>query len=250
MLDIISKKSWFCRRFEEKIIELHKKGKIKIPIYISIGSEHVAATLSEVYKNYIVFPQHRCHSYYLCFGGDPKILIKNLLGIDNYNMQGSASVSFDNFYGHSGLLGDQVPIGTGYCLASNKNTLVIMGDAAAEEDYAIASFGYAVTNNLPIVYICEDNNLSILTEKRVRRSWSIVNVARGFGLKAYDINDKVNDIISFSDKANLLNINVNRHYWHAGSGQDNVPSWDRLKELKDYSDEAKEEVENIFKEFE
>ena len=45
------------------------------------------------------------------------------------------------------------------------------------------------TKKLPIWFIVEDNNFSILTEKKVRRNWEIDNVARSFGLKAFDVED-------------------------------------------------------------
>ena len=41
-----------------------------------------------------------------------------------------------------------------------------MGDASAEEDYALGALGWASTKELPILFIVEDNNLSILTEKK------------------------------------------------------------------------------------
>ena len=69
-------------------------------------------------------------------------------------------------------------------MASNKPTICIMGDAAAEEDYALAALGFSETKDAPILFICEDNDLSILTEKSIRRSWSIVDVAHGFGVDA------------------------------------------------------------------
>ena len=41
-----------------------------------------------------------------------------------------------------------------------------MGDASAEEDYVLGALGWAATKKLPILFIVEDNNLSILTEKK------------------------------------------------------------------------------------
>ena len=43
---------------------------------------------------------------------------------------------------------------------------VFVGDAAAEEDYFLTAIGWAVTKKLPIWFIVEDNNLSILTRKK------------------------------------------------------------------------------------
>ncbi|GIR93520.1 MAG: hypothetical protein CM15mP93_17070 [Thiotrichaceae bacterium] len=65
-----------------------------------------------------------------------------------------------------------------------KNTsIAIVGDSAAEEDYVLSSIGWAATKNLPILFIVEDNNLSILTKKKVRRSWEMHNVSSAFGVE-------------------------------------------------------------------
>ena len=174
----IFKKASFCRHFENKVYECVSKKKISIPVYLSAGQEYISATLSEIIKKNLkikplIFPQHRCHSYYLTFGGVPYRLALELCGSVrgcNKGMGGSASVSNTdtaNLIGHSGLLGDQIPIAVGCAHASNKPTVVALGDAAAEEDYALGSLGFAATKKAPILFICEDNDLSILTKKEI-----------------------------------------------------------------------------------
>ena len=64
-------------------------------------------------------------------------------------------------------MGSQVPIAVGHCYSTRKPTIVTMGDASAEEDYVMGALGWASTKNLPILFIVEDNNLSILTEKKI-----------------------------------------------------------------------------------
>ena len=74
--------------------------------------------------------------------------------------------------------------------STRKPTIVFVGDSAAEEDYSLSAIGWAVTKKLPILFVIEDNNLSILTEKKVRRSWEMSDVATGFGMKhSYNISD-------------------------------------------------------------
>jgi hypothetical protein len=86
--------------------------------------------------------------------------------------------------------------------------------------------------------IVEDNDLSILTKKSVRRSsWEIVPVARSFGLTAENIDDDpltiYNKTLEMSGKLPaLLNINVCRCRWHAGSGSDGPPKWDRYEMMR------------------
>ena len=135
-----------------------------------------------------------------------------------------------------------------------------MGDSSAEEDYVFSSIGWASTKNLPILFIVEDNNLSILTEKSVRRNWSIVDVAKGFGIDAYDISDDPEEIKKFTSpdfvKPLLLNINTIRRYWHAGAGIDDENVFDRYEEqrklLGEYGDkihyQIKKKIKKVWKE--
>ena len=92
-------------------------------------------------------------------------------------------------YGHDGLMGSNGPIGVGACFATNKPTIIFLGDAAAEEDYVLAALGWASVKKLPILFIIEDNNYSILTEKKVRRNWHMKDVAKSFKLDGYELDD-------------------------------------------------------------
>ena len=71
----VFKKASLCRNFELKVFEQEKKN-IKIPVYLSAGQEFISSTLSTICEQKkikpLLFPQHRCHSIYLSFGGDIK----------------------------------------------------------------------------------------------------------------------------------------------------------------------------------
>jgi len=222
------------RTFELQLARVFDRGNLKIPIYLSIGQEHISAAIASVSKDFLVFTQHRCHSYFLSFGGKPDELMKQL-----YGMQGSASLNIPNkMYGHSGLMGDQIPIAVGAALGSKKRVLAVCGDASVEEDYVFASMGYAVTKKLPVLFICEDNDLSILTKTKVRRSWNTVDVALALGMQARDITDDpwlIGYYVNlFKDHLPaFLNIRTCRHRWHNGTGTDGKPEWDRFQMIED-----------------
>ena len=77
----------------------------------------------------------------------------------------------------------------------------------------------------------------ILTEKKIRRSWNIVNVALGFGIESIEIHDQPSElykqVLEFvqNPKPTLINILCQRHRWHAGSGIDNEPEWNTFEEF-------------------
>ncbi|MBI2596263.1 hypothetical protein HYW46_06030 [Candidatus Daviesbacteria bacterium] len=237
------KKMCISRNFEFNTKDAFDKGYIKMPIYLSVGEESVSSAISIAYKKPHIFAQHRCHDIYLAFGGEIVPLIDELLhkpsGIAK-GMGGSASIHSPKIgmFGHSGLMGDQIPIAVGYALGSKQKVLAIMGDASAEEDYVISSMGYAASKKLPVLFVCTDNGLSILTKVAVRRNWSMVNVAKAFGMDAVEITDDPWLIMHHVKKLaknlpSFINIHTTRVLWHNGTGQDSEPEWDRFKIVKE-----------------
>ena len=165
----VFKRASLCRNFENEVFRRLQSKDVTFPAYMSAGQEYIAATLSEILKNKkpLIFGQHRAHSTYLSYGGKIEELIDELLGRETgcaYGMGGSASIQSKDIsmYGHDGLMGSQVPIAVGACYSTRKPTIAIMGDASAEEDYVLGALGWASTKRLPILFIVEDNNLSIL----------------------------------------------------------------------------------------
>ena len=253
MLNVF-KQTCYNRHFELNAAKAIKDKLIKIPVYLSLGTEHIPPVLHKINKDFTIFPQHRCHSYFLSFGGNPESLAKELLGRSdgcNKGMGGSASVSLKpNIFGHSGLLGDQVPMSVGFSYASGKKTVVVIGDAALEECYVLSSLGFAASKKIPILFLVEDNDLSILTPKKVRRTWNAVDVAKGFGLPAIEISDSPETIyrtIKDCKLPALVNINVCRHCWHVGSGSDGTPEWNTFETFKKTFGEQGEKIENACK---
>ena len=264
----VFEKASYCRHFDEQVIKNLKDKKINIPTYVSAGQEFIAASMASMCEDLKIKPwifgQHRCHSIYISFGGDKIKLIDELLGRKTgctRGMGGSASIHSKkiNMFGHDGLMGSNGPIGVGACFAANKPTIIFLGDAAAEEDYVLGGLGWASKKNIPLITIVEDNNLSILTEKRVRRNWEISDVAKSFKMESYNIDDDPINLLKHSKnlfrKPCLLNINTHRIYWHAGAGKDSEDTFDRYEEQKkllgskasEIDKRIKKEVDDLWK---
>ena len=231
-LEVFNKIS-FCRHFENYVYKKIEDKTIKIPVYLSAGQESTPCSIATYCKELGIEPnifiQHRGHSSYLAFDAPPEKLVDELLGLESgcsFGMGGSASIQSleKNIYGHDGLMGSQVPIAVGHCYQTKQPTIVFMGDASAEEDYVGSAIGWASTKNLPILFVVEDNNLSILTEKKVRRNWEMDNLARAYKVKAFDLIDNPETIrkrlLGVFNGPMLLNIKTTRKYWHSGAGID------------------------------
>lgn len=227
-----------ARQFEFKAKEALEKKLIQIPIYLSVGQEFNAAALSMALEGPQIFPQHRGHSLYLSYGAPADRLRDELLGLPSGcagGMSGSNAIHSPErgIWGHSGLLGEQIPIAVGSALGNGKVTLAMCGDAAVEEDYFYPSIGFAASHKLPILFVCEDNGLSILTPVSTRRKWDVSGMAESLGIPAVDIADDpwliAHHVADLSKRLPaFINIRTVRNLWHAGAGCDGPPEWDRF----------------------
>ncbi len=240
----IFKKASVCRHFENNVYSQVKKKLIKFPVYLSAGQEYVPSSIA--YISYVkkikplIFGQHRGHSIYLSFNGDIKRLVNELKGKKtgcSYGMGGSLSIHSTkiNMFGHDGFMGSNAPIGAGACFSTKKPTIIFIGDAALEEDYVLSTLSWVAKKKLPILFVVDDNNYAVLTEKKDRRDWNAKKIAEAFKLRAFDVMDepiKIYNALSryiFKEPI-LINIHSNRLFWHAGAGSDSTKVFDRHKQ--------------------
>lgn len=241
----IFRKMSLVRYFELELIRAVKEGRVTYQVYLSLGQETISAATSLVIRDYQIFTQHRCHAIYLALGGPPEKLRDELLGLPSGTSGGRAGSNciqcHENgitMYGHHGLIGENVPLAVGAALGNNRPTVCFFGDGAAEEDYVFASMGYAITHKLPVLFICEDNNLSILTPIKDRRNWNLTSVAEAIGMSAIDITDDPWTILYHTRNLTkklpaFMNIYTCRSNWHVGIGTDGPPEWDRFNIVKE-----------------
>lgn len=231
------------RYFDLRVRQAQIDKDVECLIYLSVGQEAVAASVSVVMEGRYVLGQHRGHPVYLAFGGRPERLVDELLGMPTGccgGMGGSPPVhDFERkIVGHNGLIGDQVPVAAGISLTlPGEQVICFLGDGAAEEDYVLATLGFAASKNLQILFVCEDNDLSVLTPTVDRRNWNVVDVAKGFGLSGVDITDDPWLIEHWTRKLlgqlpAMINVRTCREFWHNGTGCDNNAEWDRFQLTK------------------
>jgi hypothetical protein len=264
----ILKKACMCRAFEEEAFKAIKYGQIETFTYLSAGEEFIPAYFSELYKDLkpYIFAQHRCHSWYLSFGGPVRPLINELMGLSSgicHGKGGSASIHCPDIkmIGHDGLLGSNCPIAVGHAYVTKEPTICVLGDAAIEEDYVISSILWASSKNLPILFIVVDNGLSILSPIKTRRNWDEVKLFENVLYQTYTIADNylynnayLNlDFGSFSH-TRLINIKTNRLWYHVGAGVDDpykedllIKAISSIKNGDKIYEDAKNEMQKIWK---
>jgi pyruvate dehydrogenase E1 component alpha subunit len=170
------------RRFEERAGQLYGLGLIGGFCHLYIGQEAVAVGLQSamtVGKDSVI-TGYRDHGHMLAFGIDPKVIMAELTGRAagiSHGKGGSMHMfSVDHgFYGGHGIVGAQVPLGTGLAFAHKYREdggvcLTYLGDGAVNQGQVAEAFNMAKLWDLPVIYAIENNKYAMGTS--VNRSHS------------------------------------------------------------------------------
>src|SRR3546814_407073 len=115
------------RRFEEKAGQLYGMGLIGGFCHLYIGQEAVVVGMQATIDDRdAVITSYRDHGHMLACGMDPRGVMAELTGRkDGYSKGKGGSMHMfskeKNFYGGHGIVGAQVPIGTGIAFAQKYN---------------------------------------------------------------------------------------------------------------------------------
>ena len=162
------------RRFEEKAGQLYGMGLIGGFCHLYIGQEAVVVGLEAVAKEGDQrITSYRDHGHMLACGMDPRRVMAELTGRrDGYSKGKGGSMHMfskeKDFYGGHGIVGAQVPLGTGLAFANryrdNDNvSFTYYGDGAANQGQVYESFNMAELWRLPVVYVIENNQYAMGT---------------------------------------------------------------------------------------
>jgi pyruvate dehydrogenase E1 component alpha subunit len=162
------------RRFEEKAGQLYGMGLIGGFCHLYIGQEAVVVGVQAAQRQGDqVITAYRDHGHMLACGMDPKRVMAELTGrATGYSKGKGGSMHMfsaeKHFYGGHGIVGAQVPLGTGLAFANkyrgNDNvTVTYFGDGAANQGQVYESFNMAELWKLPVVYVIENNQYAMGT---------------------------------------------------------------------------------------
>jgi pyruvate dehydrogenase E1 component alpha subunit len=177
---------WKIRRFEEGLEELFTRGLLHGTMHLSIGQEGVAeGTCGALDDGDFITSTHRGHGHTLAHGGDPMLMMAELLMKDTGYCRGRggsmhiADVSQGNL-GANGIVAGGIPIAVGAALSAKrmktgKVVVSFFGDGANNEGAFHEALNMASIWKLPVIFVCENNGYGMSTS--TARSTAVKNIA-------------------------------------------------------------------------
>ncbi len=229
------------RRFEEKASQMYGLRKIGGFCHLYIGQEAVAAgaigTL-DLAKDYMV-TAYRDHGHALTCGLSPNELMAELYGKKTGCSRGKGgSMHFysaeKHMLGGNGIVGSQIPVATGVGLKlkikkENGVVLCFFGDGAIHQGAFHESLNLAKIWNLPVVYICENNQYGMGTDfRRVSAIEDFSKMGASYGIEGKNVDgmdvlevyDSVGEAVRIAreqGQPGFLNIQTYRYKGHSMS---------------------------------
>ena len=244
------------RRFEERAAQLYGMGKIGGFCHLYIGQEAVVVgILMTIDKNDSVVTTYRDHGHMIARGLDPKRIMAELTGReDGYSAGKGGSMHMfskeNNFYGGHGIVGAQVPIGTGIAFTHKYNgekniCRTYIGDGAMNNGQVFEAFNLAALWKLPVLYIIENNKYGMGTSiGRSAAGNELFERATVFGIKGekvdgmnfFTVSDaaiRAREYINNNSKPYIIEMDTYRFRGHSMSDPGLYRTKDEVNKMKE-----------------
>lgn len=211
--------SWYremllIRRFEEKAGQLYGMGMIGGFCHLYIGQEAVVVGMQAAAgETDSVITSYRDHGQMLACGMDAKGVMAELTGRSGGYSRGKGGSMHmfsreKRFYGGHGIVGAQVPIGTGLGFAhkytkDNGVCHVYLGDGAVNQGQVYEAFNMAALWKLPVVYVVENNKYAMGTSiERASAGTELCKRGVAYGIPGEPVNGmSVSEVFEAASRA-------------------------------------------------
>ncbi len=202
----ILEKMILTRAFEENAEEMFSLGKVHGTMHLSIGQEAIAGGASTALtKDDYLLNTHRGHGHFLVWGGDLNRMMAEFLGKETGYCRGRggsmhiADVDSNNL-GAQGIVAGNLPISVGVGISiklrkTDQVVLTLFGDGAANEGAFHESLNMAAIWNLPVIYLCENNQYAMsMPVEHAFKIEQISDRAAAYGMTGLTVDG--NDVIA------------------------------------------------------
>ncbi len=199
------------RRFEERAGQMYGMGLIGGFCHLYIGQEAVVVGMQAATRTGdSVITSYRDHGHMLACGMDPKGVMAELAGrVTGYSKgKGGSMHMFSRereFYGGHGIVGAQVPIGTGLAFASKYKdnagvSLTYLGDGAVNQGQVHEAFNMASLWSLPVIYVIENNRYGMGTSvDRASAAKELFRLGEPYGIPGREVDGM--DVVAVREAA-------------------------------------------------
>jgi pyruvate dehydrogenase E1 component alpha subunit len=181
------------RRFEEKAGQLYGMGLIGGFCHLYIGQEAVVVGMqAALVDGDTVITSYRDHGHMLACGMDANGVMAELTGRSGGYSKGKGGSMHmfsreKNFYGGHGIVGAQVPLGTGLAFAhkyraDGKVNVCYLGDGAVNQGQVYESFNMAALWKLPVIYVIENNRYAMGTSQQRASAGELYQRGSAYGI--------------------------------------------------------------------
>jgi len=252
------------RRFEERAGQLYGMGLIGGFCHLYIGQEAVVVGMNAaIDEGDQVITSYRDHGHMLICGMDPKGVMAELTGRSSGYSKGKGGSMHmfsreKNFFGGHGIVGAQVPIGTGLAFSNkykgnDRVSVTYFGDGAANQGQIYESFNMAELWDLPVIYVIENNQYAMGTAvKRASAETSLYKRGASFNLPGHEVDgmDVVavkqagDEAVEWCRKGNgpiILEMNTYRYRGHSMSDPAKYRTREEVQEMREHNDP----IENV-----
>ncbi len=245
------------RRFEEKAAQVYGLRKIGGFLHLYIGQEAIAAgsiATLDLTKDYVL-TAYRDHAHGLLCGIDPNAAMAELYGkVTGCSRGKGGSMHFfhepNHLYGGNGIVGAHIPLSAGVALKikyrkENGVVLCFFGDGAIHQGSFHETLNLATIWELPVIYICENNQYGMGTDyRRVSSVEDFASLAAGYNMPGRQLNGmdvlQVYEAVAAavarvrqSSNPEFLEIRTYRYRGHSMSDPATYRTKDELKTYKE-----------------
>ncbi len=232
------------RRFEERSLRAYQGKKIGGFLHLYIGQEAVATgCCSLMGKDDHVITAYRDHGHAIAVGMDTKPLMAELYGKATGCSKGKGgSMHYfapdKNYWGGHGIVGGQIPLGTGLAYALKYQgkkgaAMAFMGDGAVNQGAVHEAYNLAALWNLPVVFVIENNGYSMGTSQARSSAGELAKRAEGYdmpwgqcnGADVYEVRATMDKFLTLAReqcRPSTVEIDTYRYRGHSVADPDNT----------------------------
>ena len=185
------------RLFEEAIAQLWHDGLISGEMHLGTGEEAIiAGVVAHVREGDAMALDHRGTAALLMRGVDPVLILRELLGRPDGLCGGMGGhmhlFSKEHLAASSGIVGAAGPTAAGFGLAAQylhpgAFAVAFFGEGAMNQGMLMESMNLASAWNLPVVFVCKDDDWAITTQSERMTGGDLNERARGLGVPAVEV---------------------------------------------------------------